>query len=83
MENTSSGSAGPAKEKNTIDRLPSLLTVDEAARFFRINRKTLYEAIRLGQVPGTVRFGKSIRLGRDAVKAWIHSALGALPAGPR
>ena len=59
-------------EPKTIDRLPSLLTVDEAAAFFRINRKTLYEAIRLEQVPGVVRFGKSIRLGREALKRWIR-----------
>ena len=69
---TKSASTGPNSEPKTIDRMPSLLTVEEAARFFRINRNTLYEAIKLNQVPGIVRFGKSIRLGRDAVKRWIR-----------
>ena len=72
MEKTSAVVALPISEPKTIDRMPSLLTVEEAARFFRINRKTLYEAIRLEQVPGVVRFGKSIRLGREALKRWIR-----------
>ena len=72
MEKNSGVVAVPISELKSIDRLPSLLTVEEAARFFRINRKTLYEAIRLAQVPGVVRFGKSIRLGREALKRWIR-----------
>ena len=72
MEKVSGVIALPVSEPKTIDRMPSLLTVEEAAVFFRINRKTLYEAIRLQQVPGVVRFGKSIRLGREALKRWIR-----------
>ncbi|AGC44556.1 hypothetical protein MYSTI_03244 [Myxococcus stipitatus DSM 14675] len=41
---------------------PSFLTVDEAAALLRVNRKTLYEAIRLGQVPGVVRIGRTLRI---------------------
>jgi excisionase family DNA binding protein len=43
------------------------LTVDEAAALLRVNRKTLYESIRLGQIPGVVRVGKSLRLRRAAL----------------
>ncbi|MFY1824945.1 helix-turn-helix domain-containing protein [Myxococcus fulvus] len=46
---------------------PEFLTVDEAAALLRVNRKTLYEAIRLGQVPGVVRVGKALRI--------LHAAL--------
>lgn len=46
---------------------PEFLTVDEAAAFLRVNRKTLYEAIRLGQVPGVVRIGKALRIRRAAL----------------
>jgi len=63
----------PAREdrrRNTADRLPSFLTVDEVAAFLRVNRKTLYEAIRLNQVRGAVRFGKVIRLSREALLRW-------------
>jgi excisionase family DNA binding protein len=49
------------------------LTVDEAAALLRVNRKTLYESIRLGQVPGVVRVGKSLRLRRAAL---VESAPG-------
>ncbi|MFP2958227.1 helix-turn-helix domain-containing protein [Myxococcus sp. 1LA] len=52
---------------------PTFLTVDEAARLLRVNRKTLYEAIRLGQIPGTLRLGKSLRIRRDAL---VGSSLG-------
>ncbi len=61
--------------------LPPVLTVDEAARLLRVNRKTLYEAIRAGEVPGVVRVGRSIRIGRDALLRWMEGngspALGA------
>ncbi|MCY0997914.1 helix-turn-helix domain-containing protein [Myxococcus sp. MISCRS1] len=46
---------------------PEFLTVDEAAALLRVNRKTLYEAIRLGQMPGVVRVGKALRIRREAI----------------
>jgi len=49
-----------------------VLTVDGAARLLRVNRKTLYEAIRAGEVPGVVRVGRSIRIGRDALLRWME-----------
>ncbi|MBZ4331073.1 helix-turn-helix domain-containing protein [Corallococcus sp. AS-1-12] len=49
---------------------PSFLTVDEAAELLRVNRKTLYEAIRLGQVPGVVRLGRCVRLSRATMLSW-------------
>jgi len=33
----------------------------------RVNRKTLYESIRLGQVPGVFRLGKSLRIHRASL----------------
>ena len=52
--------------------LPPVLTVDEAARFLRLNRKTLYDAVRAGELPGVVRVGRSIRIGRDALLGWLQ-----------
>ncbi|RKG79235.1 DNA-binding protein [Corallococcus sp. CA049B] len=46
---------------------PEFLTVDEAADLLRVNRKTLYESIRLGQLPGVVRVGKSLRIRRASL----------------
>ena len=52
--------------------LPPALTVDEAARLLRVNRKTLYDAVRDGRVPGVIRMGRSIRIGRDALLGWLR-----------
>lgn len=52
--------------------MEQVLTVDEAARLLRVNRKTLYEAIRAGEVPGVVRLGRSIRIGREALLRWME-----------
>jgi excisionase family DNA binding protein len=49
-----------------------VLTVDEAAAFLRVNRKTLYEAIRLGHVPGVIRLGRVIRIGQTALLPWVQ-----------
>ena len=52
--------------------MPPVLTVDEAARLLRVNRKTLYDAVRASDVPGVVRLGRSIRIGRDALLRWME-----------
>jgi excisionase family DNA binding protein len=44
-----------------------ILTVDEAALLLRVNRKTLYEVIRLSRPRWAVRFGRSIRVSRSAL----------------
>jgi len=40
-----------------LSKFPDILTVEEAARLLRVNRKTLYEVIRLNR-PG-MRWGRS------------------------
>jgi excisionase family DNA binding protein len=52
--------------------LPACLTVEEAATLLRVNRKTFYEAVRLGRVPGIIRVGRVIRISREALLAWIQ-----------
>jgi excisionase family DNA binding protein len=44
-----------------------ILTVEEAAALLRVNRKTLYEVIRLNQPRWAIRFGRSIRVSRSAL----------------
>jgi excisionase family DNA binding protein len=57
-----------------MDSSIKIITVDEAANLLRVNRKTLYEAIRLDQLPGAViRLGRAIRLRRAAL---LNSPLG-------
>ena len=52
--------------------LPEVLTVEEAAAFLRVNRKTLYEAVRLGSVPGVIRLGRAIRISKAALISWVQ-----------
>ena len=68
------GDAGGAERAagDHVTTLPPVLTVDEAARLLRVNRKTLYDAVRAGEVPGVVRLGRSIRIGRDALLRWME-----------
>ena len=52
----------------------AVLTVDEAAGLLRVNRKTLYDAIERGQVPGVLQVGRVIRIGRAALLAYLAGA---------
>ena len=66
------GRSSGAERDAGAPALPPALTVDEAARLLRVNRKTLYDAVRAGEVPGVVRMGRSIRIGRDALLGWME-----------
>jgi excisionase family DNA binding protein len=58
---------------STLDKLPTLMMVDELARLLRVNRNTLYESVQRGEVPGVVYVGRSIRFVRDIVLQWLGS----------
>lgn len=47
-----------------------VLTVVEAARFLRLGRNAMYEAIGRGEIPHR-RIGKNIRLSRAALVRWL------------
>lgn len=49
-----------------------IMTVEEGAAFLRVGRNALYDAIGRGDVPHR-RIGKSIRLSRSALVAWLGS----------
>ena len=51
--------------------MSEVLTVDEVAALLRVDRKTLYEAVRRREVPGVVRVGRAIRIGRAAFENWV------------
>lgn len=48
----------------------AIMTVDEVADFLRLNRKTIYESVRLNEIPH-VRVGRAIRFGRAALLQWV------------
>ena len=45
-------------------------TVDELAKYLRLNRKTVYALIRQDKIPGTKRFKGHIRVYIPAVLEW-------------
>jgi len=52
---------------------PAVLTVDELAALLRVNRKTVYDALARGDIPGARRIGATYRILRDAVLEWLAS----------
>ncbi len=49
-----------------------VMTVDELAALLRVNRKSVYEAIQRGEIPGIRRIGRTVRASREAVLAWLR-----------
>lgn len=58
---------GPGAKSEEVS-LPPVATVDEVAAFLRINRKTLYEAIKRGEIEASTR---PVRITRAAVGEWL------------
>jgi len=51
-----------ASDRHSIEPSKSWYSVDEAAAGLGVNRKTLYESIQRGEVPGAVRLGRIFRI---------------------
>jgi excisionase family DNA binding protein len=54
-------------QQTTLDDLPDVLTVEQAAGVYRLGRKAMYEAVARGEVPGVIRLGRSIRISKHAL----------------
>ena len=65
-----------APHQNDAEPLALFLTVDELADVLRLNRKTVYDALSRGDIPGARRIGGTYRISRDAVLAWFTSGQG-------
>ncbi len=50
-----------------------ILTIDELAALLRLNRKTVYELARNGEIP-VRRVGRSLRAHRDTVLRWLSES---------
>jgi excisionase family DNA binding protein len=64
-------------------QLAEVLTVDELAALLRVERKTVYAAIRRGEIPGVRRIGALLRVSRDAVLAWLAQGQGRVSRSRR
>ncbi len=56
---------------NDMTRQPMLMRVSEVAHELRLARSFVYELIQSGQLPA-VRIGRSIRVPRAELEAWVH-----------
>ncbi len=69
-----------------LDQLPEMLTVEEAASVLRISRSRAYEAVaayqRTAGAEGlpVIRIGRSLRVPRRSLLAWIDAQLGDFDA---
>ena len=61
-----------SRPESVWERMESVMTVDDLALALRVNRKTAYEAVRRGEIPGVRRIGRTIRVSRDAVLEWLR-----------
>ena len=62
---------------------PEFLTVEELADLVRVNRKTIYDALARGDIPGARRVGGTYRILRDAVLSWFASGQGCVSRSRR
>ena len=61
----------------------AVLTVDELAALLRVNRKTVYDALSRGEIPGARRVGTTYRILRAAVIDWLSSGQGRVSHSKR
>jgi excisionase family DNA binding protein len=61
----------------------AVLTVDELAVLLRVNRKTVYDALSRGEIPGARRVGSTYRILRAAVIDWLASGQGRVSHSKR
>lgn len=54
-----------------LERRPTIMTVQEVARYLRVHAITVYRMIRLGQLPA-IRVGRGWRFKKDEIDLWLH-----------
>jgi len=74
---------GAPRPRRDLADHPEVLTVDEAAAFLRVDRKTVYTAVAEGQLPGRRVGRRRIVILRDQLLAWLRSNEPVLPSRRR
>lgn len=54
-----------------MNELATMATVDELAAYLRVNRKTIYDAVKQGELPGARNLRGTIRIHTPTVLAWF------------
>ncbi len=63
-------------EATISSALPEFLTMEELAALLRVNKKTVYAAVKKDEIPGVRKVGGVLRASRDAVLAWFPGQVG-------
>lgn len=54
-----------------VDSPSPMLTVEQVAGLLRVHPKTVYGAVKAGEIPGAVHVGRTIRIHGPTVLAWL------------
>lgn len=65
-----------ATDDSGVPQADDVITVAQAAKFLRIGRNAVYDAIGRGEIPHR-RIGRAIRLSRAALVRWLSGSCGA------
>ncbi len=65
-----------ADQLGMVQKLPPVLTVEQAAEVLGLNRKTVYAAINRRELPGVRWFGRTARISTEALMTWMFKGRG-------
>lgn len=57
--------------------VPELLSIEQTAQLLKIGRSRAYSMAAAGQLPGVIRIGRSLRVSRERLAAWIEEGVAA------
>ena len=55
---------------DTVERRPTIMTVEEVARYLRVHAMTVYRMIQRGDLPA-LRVGRGWRFKKDQIEKWL------------
>jgi excisionase family DNA binding protein len=76
------GQGGPPPSPVPADP-GAVIGVPDLAALLGVERKTVYQLIQLGYIPGVRRLGRTIRIHRDTVLSWLRNGQGSVPRSRR
>ena len=71
--------ANPRRPLDQHQRLPVLLTVDEAADLLRTSRRAIYAMVARRQLPGVVRLRRRVLVRADDLLHWLDQKRASSP----
>jgi excisionase family DNA binding protein len=57
----------------SIDRLPLLLDIGQAAQYLNVGKRTFWKLHAVGRVPAPIKLGRLTRWRKDDLEAWVKA----------